>query len=151
MEVTSGMVDISVLYTKECEYCYDLQELYNPDRFSFLMSPSPMILFPDFDRSVHEYRSYEKNVRCHVFTSIDEEEDEYWTAVWIPTPGELFDLLKEALTKTRKGKNTTNYTVTRAVERHAYECNSEYSMSMVMLSLLQKTWKPRLESKGEMK
>ena len=136
MELTTNIVDTSPRYVHACINAAAVQEFYNPDRFSFLYSNS--ILFPDFDRETYEYKTYERSILSHVFT--DMSIDEYWMAVWIPTPGELFSVLKEQMSAGIKGreKSKQTYDVIRVIERYAYTCDSGLSVSQVMLSMLER-------------
>ena len=141
MNLTTAVIDTSPAYLRMCEASITIQEMYNPDRISFLVANS--IIFPDWDRETYEYRSYDRGTRCHVFVSLNTKMDEFWTAVWVPTPGELTEMLTEAMTKKRskskpKQGEPGTYDVIKAIERHAFECDSRCSMSMVMLSLLEK-------------
>jgi hypothetical protein len=143
MNLTTAIIDTSPAYLRMCEASIAVQEMYNPDRFSFLVANS--IIFPDWNREIYEYRSYERYTRCHVFTSLNTRANEFWTAVWVPTPGELVEMLTEAMAKKRvKSKpklelsEPCTYDVIKAVERHAFECDAKCSMSMVMLLLLEK-------------
>lgn len=128
MELTTSIVDTSRTFVSACTEAVELQELYNPDRFSFLFA---FVLHPDFDRENYEYMSYCEHIRAHVFME-PELQIEYWTAVWVPTPGELFEMLLEVLTERRPKQKPTARDVITLLNKKATGAHTQ-SVSMHLL------------------